>query len=54
MNQLTGLKNQASIPVEVLDKVEMNLGSSYSSRARLELEIGLSKDENKLYLSGDS
>jgi ABC-type lipoprotein release transport system permease subunit len=31
--------------------VEKNLGSSYSSRARFELELGLSASDNKLYIS---
>jgi ABC-type lipoprotein release transport system permease subunit len=44
------LKGSANIPVSVLDKVEKNLGSSYSSRARLELEMGLSKNDNELYI----
>jgi len=44
------LKGSANIPVAVLDKVEKNLGNSYSSRARLELEMGLSKNENELYI----
>ncbi len=44
------LKESASIPVVVLDKAEMNLGRSYSSRARLELELGLSTNDNKLYI----
>jgi ABC-type lipoprotein release transport system permease subunit len=48
---INGLKNSASIPVEVLDKVGMILGSSYSSRARLELEMGLSKNDNKKYIT---
>jgi len=44
------LKRSASIPVVVLDKVGKNLGSSYSSKARLELELGLSTNDNKLYI----
>jgi ABC-type lipoprotein release transport system permease subunit len=44
------LKEQGNIPENFLKKVKMNIGRSYSSRARLELELGLSTNENKLYL----
>ena len=44
------LKMSAGIPVTVLNKVEKNLGSSYSSRARFELELGFSTSDNKLYI----
>ncbi len=40
------LKDAGSIPDNVLEKVNENLGRSYSSPARIELELGLS-DEDK-------
>ncbi|MCX6254342.1 MAG: FtsX-like permease family protein [Bacteroidia bacterium] len=44
------LKGSSGIPVAVLNKVEKNLGSSYSSKARLELELGLSTNDINLYM----
>ena len=44
------LKRSANIPVEILDKVRVNLGKSYSSRARLELEMDFSTNDAKLYI----
>ena len=44
------LKKQGNIPENFLNKIKMNIGRSYSSKARLELELGLSGNENKLYL----
>jgi len=44
------LKESGKIPGAVLEKVERNLGRSYSSTARLELELGLSRNENELYI----
>jgi putative ABC transport system permease protein len=44
------LKELASTPISVVEKVEKNLGGSYSSRARLELEIGLSKNDNETFI----
>lgn len=41
------LKKSGGIPGAVIDKVGKNLGSSYSSRARLELELGLSANEKQ-------
>ncbi len=40
------LKDAGSIPDNILEKVNENLGRSYSSPARIELELGLS-DEDK-------
>jgi len=48
---ITKLKRSATIPAKVSEKVEKNLGGSYSSRARFELELGLSASENKLYMT---
>jgi ABC-type lipoprotein release transport system permease subunit len=45
------LKASVDMPSAVVDKVEKKLGSSYSSKARIELDMGLSKDEIKLYLA---
>jgi ABC-type lipoprotein release transport system permease subunit len=42
------LMDEAAIPENVLEKVKKNLGRSYSSTARLELELGLSDEDNKL------
>jgi len=44
------LKMSVGIPVEVAEKVEKNLGSSYSSEARFELELGFSANDIKQYL----
>jgi putative ABC transport system permease protein len=44
------LKMSGSIPGEIIDKVGMNLGKSYSSRARLELEMGFSTNNARLYI----
>jgi ABC-type lipoprotein release transport system permease subunit len=47
---LERLKRSGKIPEVVTAKAEKIKGSSYSSRARLELELGLSSDENYLYI----
>jgi putative ABC transport system permease protein len=44
------LRRSASIPVELLDKVEINLGKSYSSRARFELEMDFSTNDGRQYI----
>ncbi len=44
------MKNEAVIPDDVLEKVKKNLGRSYSSSARLELELGLSDEDNELFM----
>lgn len=44
------LKESVDIPVSIMDEVEKNLGGSYSSRARFELELGLSANDNELYI----
>ncbi|MCE5345958.1 MAG: FtsX-like permease family protein [Bacteroidales bacterium] len=44
------LKGSGNIHANVLDEIEKNIGNSYSSRARLELELGLSADDNELYI----
>jgi ABC-type lipoprotein release transport system permease subunit len=44
------LKNSGAMPENVLEKVKKNLGRSYSSSARLELELALDDEENKLWL----
>ncbi len=41
---------QAVIPENVLEKVNKNLGRSYSSSARLKLELGLPDEDNELYM----
>jgi ABC-type lipoprotein release transport system permease subunit len=41
------LKDAGSIPDNVLEKVKKNRGRSYSSSARLELEMGLTDEENE-------
>jgi ABC-type lipoprotein release transport system permease subunit len=52
MESINRIKESAGIPVEVLDKVEKSLGNSYSSTARLELDLGLSTNDNKKYIPG--
>jgi ABC-type lipoprotein release transport system permease subunit len=44
------LKGSGNIPPGVLDELEKNIGSSYASRARVELELGLSTTDNELYI----
>jgi ABC-type lipoprotein release transport system permease subunit len=44
------LKLSSGVPGTVLGKVEKILGSSFSSRARFELDLGFSTDEIKLYM----
>jgi ABC-type lipoprotein release transport system permease subunit len=44
------LRRDTGIPVKLLNKVELNLGKSYSSRARLELEMDFSTDETRQYI----
>jgi putative ABC transport system permease protein len=48
---ITRLKGFSGIPTVVLDKVEKNLGNSYSSSARLQLDMGLSTNDSKQYLT---
>jgi ABC-type lipoprotein release transport system permease subunit len=47
---LAGLKNAGKVPDTVLDKMKKNLGRSYSSPARLKLELGLSDTDNELFM----
>jgi ABC-type lipoprotein release transport system permease subunit len=47
---LERMRKSSSIPPVLVDKVEKIKGSSYSSRARFELDLGLSKDEINLYM----
>jgi ABC-type lipoprotein release transport system permease subunit len=42
------LKDTDSVPDNVLEKVKKNLGRSFSSSARLELELGLTDEDNEL------
>jgi ABC-type lipoprotein release transport system permease subunit len=44
------LKNADVIPDEVLNKVKKNLGRSYSSSARFELEMALSDEDKELFI----
>lgn len=44
------LKGSGNIPSSVLDEIEKNIGNSYSSRSRFELELGLAADNNELYI----
>jgi ABC-type lipoprotein release transport system permease subunit len=44
------LRQSAGVPATVLAKVEMNLGGSYSSRARFELDLGLSTNDLNMYM----
>jgi putative ABC transport system permease protein len=45
------LKDAGVIPDKVLDKVKKNVGRSYSSSARLKVELALSDQENELYMT---
>jgi ABC-type lipoprotein release transport system permease subunit len=49
-NSINKLKESSSIPQEISEKVEKISGASYSSRARFELELGLSSDETDRYM----
>jgi ABC-type lipoprotein release transport system permease subunit len=44
------MKEEANLPDEILGKITENLDRSYSSSARLELELGLSDSEIQLYI----
>jgi ABC-type lipoprotein release transport system permease subunit len=44
------LQDEGSIPENVLEKVKNNKGRSYSSTARLDLELALSDDEKEQYM----
>jgi ABC-type lipoprotein release transport system permease subunit len=44
------IKVSSAIPEEIAAKAEKLSGESYSSRARFELELGLSSDDIKLYM----
>jgi len=44
------LKDADALPDHVLEKVKVNLGRSYSSSARLELELGLTEEDNERWL----
>jgi ABC-type lipoprotein release transport system permease subunit len=48
---LTRLKGLSGIPKLVLEKIENNLGNSYSSSPRLELDLGISTNDSKQYLT---
>jgi len=48
---LTRLRTLTDIPAEILNKVEKNLGSSFSSISRLVLDMGLSTNESKQYMT---
>jgi ABC-type lipoprotein release transport system permease subunit len=50
VDAIAHLKKSSGIPSDLVTRVEENLGSSYSSRARFELELGFSSDEIKLYM----
>jgi len=47
---LSRLKDADALPYNVLEKVKMNLGRSYSSSARLKLELGLAEEDNERWL----
>jgi ABC-type lipoprotein release transport system permease subunit len=47
---LSFLMDTRAIPDKVLEKVKKNLGRSYSSTARLKLELGLTDEDNDRYL----
>lgn len=47
---LTNIKKAGVFPDIILEKLAENLGRSYSSSARLELELGLSNGDSELYI----
>jgi ABC-type lipoprotein release transport system permease subunit len=47
---IDNLKSSSAVPAEIIRRVEKIIGASYSSRARFELELGLSSDEIELYM----
>jgi ABC-type lipoprotein release transport system permease subunit len=47
---LEQIRKSSSIPAGLMQKVESVKGSAYSSRARFELDLGLSSDEADLYM----
>jgi putative ABC transport system permease protein len=49
-NALTKIKEAGTLPDNIRKKLAENLGRSYSSSARLELETGLSDSETELYM----
>ncbi len=46
------MKGESVLPRRIMEEVEKNLGRGYSSSARLQLELGLSKSDNELYIPG--
>jgi len=48
---VNNIKNAAIVPDGLLKRIEENLGRSYSSPARLDLELALSGEENELYMA---
>jgi ABC-type lipoprotein release transport system permease subunit len=50
IDAISHLKHSSAIPSEVISNLENIQGTSYSSRARFELELGLSSDDIKLYM----
>jgi ABC-type lipoprotein release transport system permease subunit len=47
---LTNIKEAGTLPDNIQEKLAENLGRSYSSSARLELELGLSDSDIELYI----
>jgi ABC-type lipoprotein release transport system permease subunit len=47
---LNRLNSAGNLPDNILDKVKMSKGRSYSSESRIELELDLTENESKLYL----
>jgi len=44
------MTKEAVLPADILEKVKNNLDRSYSSPARLKLELGLSDEDNELFM----
>lgn len=44
------MKNEKVLPAHVIGELEKNTGRAYSSRGRLELELGLPASDNQLYI----
>ncbi|HNW56445.1 MAG TPA: FtsX-like permease family protein [Bacteroidales bacterium] len=44
------IKRSGKVPANVISEIERSIGGAYSSRARLELELGLTENENELFI----
>lgn len=47
---LSQLKDSGNLPADIIDRIEKNIGRSYSSVARIEFELDFTDDESKKYM----